>query len=43
MHGVLAEAKIKILVEAKLHVVEYIALQLEELDNARLEQDLDAY
>ncbi len=33
VHGELTEAKIKIPTEAKLHLVEYIALQLEEMDN----------
>jgi hypothetical protein len=43
MHGELTEAKIKIPTEAKPHLVEYIALQLEEMDNERLQNDLDAY
>ena len=43
VHGKLMEVKIKISTEAKPHLVEYIALQLEEMDNERLENDLDAY
>ena len=43
VHGELTEAKIKIPTEAKPHLVEYIALQLEEMDNERLQNDLDAY
>ena len=43
VHGELTEAKIKIPAQAKPHLVEYIALQLEEMDNERFQNDLDAY
>jgi len=43
VHGELMEAKIKIPTEAKLHFVEYIAVQLEEMNNKGLLNELDAY
>jgi hypothetical protein len=43
VYGVVTEMKIKILVHAKPHLVEYIELQMEEMDDERLQSDLDAY
>jgi hypothetical protein len=43
VHGVVTEMKIKILAHAKPHLVEYIALQMEAMDDERLQNDLDAY
>ncbi len=41
--GVLTEMKIKIPNEAKPHLVEYLALQMEAMDEERLQNDVDAY
>jgi hypothetical protein len=41
--GVLTERKIKIPAYAKPHLVEYIALQMEAMDDERLQNDLNAY
>jgi hypothetical protein len=43
VHGILTERKIKILALAKPHLVEYIALQMEALDDEWLRNDLYAY
>jgi hypothetical protein len=43
VHGVAAKMKIKIPTDAKPHLVEYIALQMEAMDDERLQNDLDAY
>ncbi len=43
VHGELTEANIKVPTEAKPHLVECIALLLEEIDNDCLQNDLDAY
>jgi hypothetical protein len=43
VHGVVIETKIKIPAHAKPHLVEYIALQMEAMDDERLQNDLDAY
>jgi hypothetical protein len=43
VHGVVAEMKIKILAHTKLHLVECIELQMEAIDDERLQSDLDAY
>jgi hypothetical protein len=37
------ETKIKIPAHAKQHLVEYIELQMEVMDDERLQSDLDAY
>jgi hypothetical protein len=43
VHGVVTETKIKIPASAKPHLVEYIELQMEAMDDERLHRDLDAY
>jgi hypothetical protein len=43
VRGVLTERKIKILVHEKPYLVEYIALQMEAMDDERLQNDLNAY
>lgn len=43
IHGVMTETRIRIPIHAKPHMIEYIALQLEEMDNIRLQNDIDAY
>jgi hypothetical protein len=43
VHGVITEMKIRIHAYEKLHLVEYIALQIEAMDDERLQNDLDAY
>jgi hypothetical protein len=43
VHGVVMETKIKIPAHAKQHLVEYIELQMEVMDDERLQSDLDAY
>ena len=43
VHGIVTEMKIKIPAHAKPHLVEYIALQTEAMDDERLQNDLDAY
>jgi hypothetical protein len=41
--GVTTEAEIMILVQAKPHLLEYMDLQMEALDEECLRNDLDAY
>jgi hypothetical protein len=43
VHGVVTETKFKIPTHAKPHLVEYIELQMEAMDDERLQSDLDAY
>jgi hypothetical protein len=43
VYGVTTEAEIMILIQAKPHLLEYIDLQMEALDEERLRNDLDAY
>jgi hypothetical protein len=43
VHGVVTETKIKIPAYAKPYFVEYIALQMEAMDDEWLQNDLDAY
>jgi hypothetical protein len=43
VHGVVTETKIKIPAHAKPHLVEYTELQIEAMDDERLQSDLDAY
>jgi hypothetical protein len=43
VHGVVTKTKIKIPVYTKPHLVEYIELQMEAMDDERLQSDLDAY
>jgi hypothetical protein len=43
VHGVLIERKIKIPAHEKPHLVEYIAVQMEAMDDERLQNDLNAY
>ena len=43
VHGVVTEMKIKIPAHAKPHLFEYIALQMEAIDDKRLQNYLDAY
>jgi hypothetical protein len=43
VRGVLTERKIKIPAYVKPHLVEYIALQMEAMDDERLQNDLNAY
>jgi hypothetical protein len=43
VHGVVTETKIKILAYAKPHLVEYIELQMEAMDDEQLQRNLDAY
>jgi len=39
VHSILTKAKIKKIVEAKLHLMKYIVLQLEKMDNGCLQND----
>jgi hypothetical protein len=41
--GVTTEAEVQISVAAKPHLLEYMDLQMEALDEERLRNDLDAY
>jgi hypothetical protein len=43
VHGVVIEMKIRIPPYTKPHLVEYIVLQIEAMDDERLQNDLDAY
>jgi hypothetical protein len=43
VYGVTTEAEVQIPVAAKLHLLEYMDLQMEALDEERLQNDLDAY
>jgi hypothetical protein len=43
VYGVTTEAEIMIPVQAKPHLLEYMDLQMEALDEERLRNDLDAY
>jgi hypothetical protein len=43
VRGVLIERKIKIPAYVNPHLVEYIALQMEAIDDERLQNDLNAY
>jgi hypothetical protein len=43
VYSVPTEAEIMILVQAKPHLLEYMDLQMEALDEERLRNDLDAY
>jgi len=43
LHCKLTKAMIKIPIEIKLHLVVYIALQLEKMDNKHFQNVLDAY
>jgi hypothetical protein len=43
VYGVITEAEIMIPVQAKPHLLEYMDLQMEALDEERLWNDLDAY
>jgi hypothetical protein len=43
VHGVVTKMKIRIPTYAKPHLVEYIVLQIEAMDDERLQNDLDAY
>jgi hypothetical protein len=43
VYGVIIEAEIMIHVQAKPHLLEYMDLQMEALDEERLQNDLDAY
>jgi hypothetical protein len=43
VYGVITEAEIMILVQAKPHLLEYMDLQMEALDEECLLNDLDAY
>jgi hypothetical protein len=43
VYGVTTEAEIMILVQAKPHLLEYMDLQMEALDEEHLRNDLDAY
>jgi hypothetical protein len=43
VYGVTIEAEIMIHVQAKPHLLEYMDLQMEALDEERLRNDLDAY
>jgi hypothetical protein len=43
VRSVLIEWKIKILAHAKPHLVDYIALQMEAMDDEQLQNDLNAY
>jgi hypothetical protein len=42
VHGVVAEMKIRIPAHTKPYLVEYIVLQIEAMDDERLQNDLDA-
>jgi hypothetical protein len=41
--GMTTEAEVQIPVPAKPHLLEYMDLQMEALDEERLQNDLDAY
>jgi hypothetical protein len=43
VYGVTTEAKVQIPVTAKPHLLEYMDLQMEALDEERLRNNLDAY
>jgi hypothetical protein len=43
VYGVTTEVEIMIPVQAKPHLLEYMDLQMEALDEKRLRNDLDAY
>jgi hypothetical protein len=43
VYGVTTEAEVQILVAAKPHLLEYMDLQMEALDEECLRNDLDAY
>jgi hypothetical protein len=43
VYSVTTEAEVQILVAAKPHLLEYMDLQMEALDEERLRNDLDAY
>jgi hypothetical protein len=43
VYGVTTEVEIMIPVQAKPHLLEYMDLQIEALDEERLRNDLDAY
>jgi hypothetical protein len=43
VYGVTTEAEVQIPVVAKSHLLEYMDLQMEALDEERLQNDLDAY
>jgi hypothetical protein len=43
VYGVTTEVEVQILVAAKPHLLEYMDLQMEALDEERLRNDLDAY
>jgi hypothetical protein len=43
VYGITSEAEIMIHVQAKPHLLEYMDLQMEALDEERLRNDLDAY
>ena len=43
VHSVTTEAKVQIPVAAKPHLLEYMDLQMEVLDEERLQNDVDAY
>jgi hypothetical protein len=43
VYGVTTEAEVHISVAAKPHLLEYMDLQMEALDEERLRNDLDAY
>jgi hypothetical protein len=43
VYGVTTKAEIMIPVKAKPHLLEYMDLQMEALDEERLRNDLDAY
>jgi hypothetical protein len=43
VYGVTTEAEVQILVAAKPHLLEYMDLQMEALNEERLRNDLDAY
>ena len=43
VHGVTTEAEVQILIIAKLHLLEYMNLQMEALDEERLRNDVNAY
>jgi hypothetical protein len=43
VYGVTTEVEVQIPVAAKPHLLEYMDLQMEALDEERLRNDLDAY
>ena len=43
VHGMLTERAMVILQEAKPHLVEYMAMLMEDLDDQRLYRDIDKY